>query len=73
MRSCYVCQSGSKELRPYGVGGQDICFDCMTSSPEREAEAERIFTTLLGANDVLGNGLVEIGGQDGPSPFEIPQ
>jgi hypothetical protein len=29
------------ECRPYGDNGEQICFDCATSTPERTATAER--------------------------------
>ena len=68
-RSCAICQSTEEELRPYGKNGTDICFDCMIATPEREAEAKKNFAALLNANDVLGNGVTIIGGEDGPIPF----
>lgn len=43
---CSVC-SNEDELRPYGKEGSLICFDCMTSCPEKEAEAKRQFASLF--------------------------
>jgi len=48
MGICYVCQS-SKDTRPYGAKGQDICFDCMMADPERELTAGMMFGKLLDA------------------------
>lgn len=46
---------GSKqvELRPYGPGGSDVCFECATSSPEREKQTERAFGTILQGNEAI--------------------
>lgn len=40
---CYVCRQMKRreDLRAYGVDGQLICYPCMKSTPEREAECER--------------------------------
>ena len=65
---CYLCQT-PQETRPYGENGQDICFPCMKASPEREATAQKNFSALLGANEVLGEGITMIGGEEGPVPF----
>ncbi len=37
---CPVCHR-PEELRPYGKGGSNICFDCAMATPEAKAEAER--------------------------------
>lgn len=52
MRKCCYCGKTEKEedLRPYGPNFQDICFDCMKSTPERELEAEKNFKTLLNSH-----------------------
>lgn len=65
--TCYLCHK-AEETRPYGDGGQPICFPCMKASPEREAVAERNFAALLNANGALSGGAVVIGGEDGPQP-----
>lgn len=72
MRICYVCKEpgGPNALRPYGEGGQDICYDCMMASPERQRIAEQNFAALLGVSDALGRGLSVIGSEDGPQPFD---
>jgi hypothetical protein len=44
---CYVCLSSHKELRPYGEGGQPICFDCAMSNPARKNETAKQFNTHL--------------------------
>lgn len=41
------------ELRPYGPGGADICFECANASPERAAQSRQAFVALLGAHDAL--------------------
>ena len=73
--SCYLCkavdlepdgQGDAVELRPYGPGGKMICFNCMTSSPEREAEAKRQFGAQL---DACGDVAI-IGETTGPRPFD---
>jgi len=48
---CSVCGDTTKELRPYGKNGADVCFDCMMETPEREQEAKRRFGGLLAKND----------------------
>jgi hypothetical protein len=45
---CYICEQ-DKETRPYGEGGQPICFQCMKASPEREAAAKQKFGRQLDA------------------------
>ena len=49
------------ELRPYGVNGSDICFQCMMGDPAKEVEAQHQFGGKLAeAGDVavLDNGAV---------------
>jgi len=46
-RTCMYCGKASKDLRPYGRGGRDICFACMKVDPEREAEAKRMFLAQM--------------------------
>lgn len=41
------------ELRPYGPGGQDICFECAMGSPERKKQVEESFGALLEAHEAL--------------------
>lgn len=65
---CYVCGQSERdspevELRPYGKGGQPICFDCMNGDPERKAEAMRQFSD---ACDRVGPGVIVIGDSAGP-------
>lgn len=72
MNKCSVCNheedNDQYELRPYGKNGALICFDCMKSSPEREAEAERQFSARL---DVAAEetGIAVIGTKGGPQPY----
>lgn len=69
--TCYVCHKDESdpevELRPYGPKGAFICFDCMISSPEREAEAKRQFGAQL---DACGDVAVVDGSHVGPYPLE---
>lgn len=50
-RKCSICGQpsgpGPRELRPYGKGGADVCYECVFGSPEREAEAERQINKVL--------------------------
>ena len=66
MRACYLCGSTTKELRPYGAKGQDICHPCMKDTPEREAEAKQQFYAQL---DACG-AVAVIGTDVGPHPVE---
>jgi hypothetical protein len=71
VRQCCYCHQpngkGKHELRPYGPDGADICFGCMTSTPEREAAAGRRFGALLDeANATTGKALAT---EEGPIPF----
>lgn len=61
---CYVChQTG--DLRPYGPKGAMICFPCMKSDPEREAEAHRQFGAQI---DACGPIAILDGSNTGPRP-----
>lgn len=64
---CHYCGT-TEGLRPYGPGGDPICFPCMKASPEREQEAQARYGLLLDANAVLGDGVVTIGTDEGPTP-----
>lgn len=57
MRACFNCGelagTGKRELRPYGPHGQDICFECMMSSPTlQEAARVRFANRLAECGDV---------------------
>ena len=45
---CYDC-GRTDDLRPYGPKGAMVCYDCATSTPEREAETIRNCEIQLGA------------------------
>ena len=62
-KACSVCESTKAELRPYGVGGAPICFDCMKARPERENEAKRQFDAATRATKAS---MVVIGSETGP-------
>lgn len=68
--TCHYCGPTDKELRPYGPGGSDICFPCVTSTPEREAAAKGAFGALLDGAEVISGGVVMIGTEEGPVPFD---
>ncbi len=56
------------ELRPYGPGGAQVCFQCMKKTPETEQSAQRNFGVQLDANEVVGGGATLLT-SDGPVPF----
>jgi hypothetical protein len=62
------------ELRPYGVGGADICYQCAHSSPDREAEAtKQMDQHLRGTLKTLadaGGGAAVFGA--GHAPIAVP-
>jgi hypothetical protein len=72
MNNCSICNIPEDhedgELRPYGKMGALICFNCMMSTPENQAEANKQFTARL---DVAAeeNGVIVLGGRDGPVPL----
>lgn len=67
---CHYCKATDKELRPYGPGGASVCFDCMTATPEREAQAQAAFGVQLEAAEIVGGGISIIGdsAENGPRP-----
>ena len=65
-RACHWCQSTTRELRPYGPGGVDQCFDCMMAVPGRQAEALKNFDALMEATSYLSDVIVLT--PDGPRP-----
>lgn len=74
MNKCGICgqpedDTEDGELRPYGVMGSLICFNCMVSSPEREAEAAKQFSARLDTA-LEETGIAVIGGRQGPVPFK---
>lgn len=72
-RRCHHCNAPAPgaDLRPYGPGGALVCFPCATASPEREAQTKAAFAALLDANAAVSpSGVVAIGDQDGPRPFD---
>ena len=77
-KTCHYCNQESNfprnpakgrqvELRPYGPGGADVCFQCMTKSPEREAAAHKVFGAQLDAANAGGQGVSTLT-SDGPEP-----
>jgi len=61
---CFYCRL-DKELRPYGPGGQMVCFGCAMATPERRAQTERSFGDQLNA---CGHVAVSNGTEIGPYP-----
>jgi hypothetical protein len=43
MKDCYMCGAHDRELRPYGLNRQWVCFTCAFSTPEAEAAAKAAF------------------------------
>jgi hypothetical protein len=69
--SCHYCGATDRELRPYGPGGAKVCFECATSTPEREAEVAGRHGALLEASGAISpTGLVAIGEDGGPRPYD---
>jgi hypothetical protein len=66
--TCHYCGPTERELRPYGPGGEDICYPCMKESPEREEAAQNAFGAITGAASVLGP--VIIGTTDDVAKFK---
>lgn len=69
--TCYICHKPNQDTRPYGHGGQSICFPCMIADPEREKEATKNFRALLEAALAAGNGLAMSGVENGPIPVHF--
>lgn len=66
--ACHYCGPTDRELRPYGPGGEPICFPCMKATPEREQAAGNVLGALLDANAAVGGNVVTIGTEAGPTP-----
>lgn len=75
-RVCMYCKQpnggGPRELRPYGPGGADVCFECALASPEKRRETEREFAAKLNAAEVAsGEGIALLPGDGPPLPYPI--
>lgn len=70
--ACHYCGTTEKELRPYGPGGSNVCFQCAFATPERERETEAAFGSLLDANSMIAD-VIQIGSEEGPIPFNPNQ
>lgn len=46
------------ELRPYGPGGQNICFRCAFATPEAEERTGQNFHTIMDATHAAGLPLI---------------
>jgi len=59
------------ELRPYGPGGADICFQCAFATPSAEAQTKHSFGAILEATEAISPTGVAVIGADtnGPQPF----
>lgn len=69
VRACCHCGSEDAELRPYGPGGRDVCFDCAMGTPERKAQTERAYSRQLGMAGPVA--LIDARDEVGPVPFAI--
>lgn len=71
-RGCYYCGT-DVDTRPYGPQGSRVCLPCVSdpTHPDRETAARAAFSALLGAAMAISpSGFVDIGGLDGPEPFD---
>ncbi len=55
------------ELRPYGPGGAQVCFQC-AMEPKNKKQTERNYGVQLETNEVVGGGAALLT-SDGPVPF----
>lgn len=53
--TCHYGCGATKDLRPYGPGGAQICFTCMKATPERERQAEQVFAAQLAAAEAISD------------------
>jgi len=71
MGNCHYCGPTGEEMRPYGPEGADVCYPCATATPERNAETLARYQTLVeAAVAVSPTGLIAIGEETGPRPFD---
>lgn len=68
-RACFYGCGATADLRPYGPGGEFVCFACATT-PERNDETAGRFLSLLDANQAIAP-VVVIGTEEGPQPFDM--
>lgn len=66
-RSCCYCGSEDEELRPYGPGGKDVCFDCAMGTDERKRQTESSFARQLAMAGPVA--LIDDRDEAGPVPF----
>lgn len=69
MDTCTTCkkpenfpEDTKSELRPYGPGGEMICFRCAFATPEAEARTGANFEAIVNATHATGQPFV-IGGE----------
>ena len=82
-RTCHYCGRAENfprvasrgpqvELRPYGPGGAQVCFQCAMETPERKAQTGRMFGVQLEAAETAG-GRVSTLTPQGPEPgLQLP-
>lgn len=58
------------ELRPYGPGGADICFECATATPEADRQTAQAFGALLDANAAISPTGGVLLTEDGLAPLD---
>lgn len=56
------------ELRPYGPGGEMICFTCAFKDEESTERTEHAFGALLEGSFAISN-VVTFGTKAGPQPY----
>lgn len=66
---CHYCKADDKEMRPFGPGGAQVCFDCAFATPERQAETERQFDARLNSACEVSD-IIELT-EDGPRPMGV--
>lgn len=67
--SCYYGCGKTTELRPYGPGGNPVCFDCAMATPERKAITDRAFEAVVNAAQAASPTGEVLLNEDGISPL----
>lgn len=60
-------RDSKSELRPYGPGGEPICYHCAFADEAAEERAKANFSVQFDAAQAMSN-MVVIGGGNGPDP-----
>lgn len=69
--SCHYCGDAKPrpDLRPYGPGGEMVCFPCAQATPERVEVTERAMAALLEASAAASPLGIAAVTDDGYEPF----